>query len=210
MATKTAPIRYTDTMQSVKYIVGIDEVGRGPIAGPLTLGAVMVPLQNRYHSDWNQILDSKKLSPARRQEWARLIRDWQKSDRLQYRTISIPANKIDERGISWCLRYGIQQLLRRLPAESSAMQVLLDGGLRAPGEYRQETIIRGDQSEPVIGLASIIAKVTRDQKMIRYGQDFPAYGFHQHKGYGTKGHYQAIEDNGLLAIHRHTWIRTDG
>ena len=91
--------------------------------------------------------------------------------------------------------------------QTSLLQIFLDGGLHAPVEYvNQETIIRGDELHPVISLASIVAKVSRDAIMTKYSKNYPEYGFEKHSGYGTKAHYEAIKKHGQTPIHRRSFI----
>ena len=91
----------------------------------------------------------------------------------------------------------------------SDFYILLDGSLKAPPEYAQKTIINGDDLVPLISLASIAAKVTRDRLMIELAKQFPEYGFEQHKGYGTKAHYEALAKHGICAIHRRSFLHLD-
>jgi ribonuclease HII len=110
---------------------------------------------------------------------------------------------IDNKGLSFAIKKALRTSLLALKKAPESAKVLLDGGLKAPPEFKdQKTIIKGDEKEMVIALASITAKVLRDRKMIRLGKKYPAYGFEIHKGYGTKGHYEAIKKYGLLNEHR--------
>ncbi len=199
-----------------KWLVGIDEAGRGPLAGPVSVGLVLVP--NDF--DWDLISgvgDSKQLSEKRREEIFECAKLLQKEGKFQYIVEMVAANKIDSEGISVCIKKAIATGLKKLSStrlnlvlDPVDVMVKLDGSLRAPIEYvHQETIIKGDSKEKVIGLASILAKVTRDRYMVRVSQDarFIAYDFARHKGYGTKAHREAIAQNGLSTLHRATYCR---
>ncbi len=191
-----------------KYLIGIDEVGRGPLAGPVMVGAALVPVD----FDWLMIpgvTDSKKLSEEKRElifEQANLL--VQLGD-IYVAVASVEAKVIDKIGIApatlHALNEAINTVVKDARVEIGEVWVKLDGGLKAPAEFlHQETIIKGDAKEAVIGLASIMAKVTRDRHMIRLGNKakFKIYDFVKHKGYGTKAHRQAIKENGLSSEHR--------
>lgn len=185
------------------FTVGVDEVGRGPIAGPLTVCAVLVP------SDFNiaslgRVRDSKQLNVYEREE----IFEKVSKEAVQYAVSSITASTIDARGMRYALHTAVERVLRKLTLPLDYTRVLLDGSLHAPESYCQETIIRGDQKVPAIALASIIAKVTRDRTMVKYSTEYPDYGFEQHKGYGTKRHFEAIEKNGPCSLHRLTYLKS--
>jgi ribonuclease HII len=115
------------------------------------------------------------------------------------------AHTIDTEGITQAVKNAVHTGIRQLAPEAEGVRVLLDGLLHAPTEYAQETIVRGDATEPVISLASIAAKVSRDRLMKNLGEKFPGYGFEKHKGYGTKAHYNAIALHGLCEEHRKTF-----
>jgi ribonuclease HII len=135
----------------------------------------------------------------------------QKAGLLQYQVILSSAAQIDKKGIAPVIRSSISAGLKRLlpiDADYSKYMVKLDGGLKAPEQFvRQETIIKGDSKEAVIGLASILAKVTRDNHMKKLAKKYPEYGLEKHKGYGTKAHIAAIQKQGLTAIHRISYCR---
>jgi ribonuclease HII len=115
---------------------------------------------------------------------------------------------IDLKGISYAVSAGIFKAFQKLELDPTLTQVKLDGLLKGPPEFlMQETIIKGDSKEKVIGLASILAKVTRDAYMIKIASNFPEYNFHIHKGYGTKKHREAILAFGPCAVHRQTFLR---
>jgi ribonuclease HII len=182
-----------------KYIIGIDEAGRGPLAGPVTLAYVACP-ENIYRRNFKNIRDSKKLSFKKRLEW---LSHFEKHPYLKFGAASVGQRTIDEDGISKAIRIGIKRLLSRL--EIKPKIVLLDGSLSAPRKYNQKTIIKGDEKIPIIAAASIIAKVTRDRKMIRLSNAFPEYSFDIHKGYGTKLHRKLLIKYGLSKIHRRSF-----
>lgn len=186
-----------------KWIIGVDEVGRGPLAGPITVAAVAAPM-NLESRIWNlaNIRDSKKLTALQREVWNRTIRG-----HFSYAVSSVHPLTIDKRGISYAAKLAVKRCLKKLSAKfhipNSRFLVLLDGGLYAPSEYKnQQTIIKGDEKVPIIAAASIVAKVHRDRYMIRLHKKYPSYGFDKHKGYGTVMHQEAIIKNGLSEVHR--------
>ena len=186
----------------MKYIVGIDEVGRGPLAGPVAVGAVRIS----PNFDWKEIegvRDSKKLSEKARETIFERALELQKSKHLRFAICTSSASYIDKYGIVPAIKRALAEALTRLELDPEEGTILLDGSLSAPPEYiHQTTIIRGDDSEPVISLASIVAKVIRDRLMNRLAPKYPAYGFESHKGYGTSSHIRAIALAGLSDIHR--------
>ena len=186
------------------YIAGIDEAGRGPLAGPLSMAVVV--LKRGEKLSLNGLRDSKKLSPKVREEWFRKIRVWEKEGKLFYKHILISAQKIDSRGMSWALNKSVRSCLRGFENKKSKMKVFLDGGLHAPNNFIQKTVIKGDEKIPVIALASIVAKVLRDRKMIILSKKYPKYLLHIHKGYGTLLHRKLIKKHGISSIHRKTFI----
>jgi ribonuclease HII len=189
----------------VKYLIGIDEAGRGPLAGPVAVGAVMVPVD----FDWGVlegVRDSKKLSEKKREEIFARARGLEQSGALRFAVSTSSAAYIDTYGIVPAVKRALAEALSRFEIEPDDCRVLLDGSLKAPVEYiHQETIIRGDDTESVISLASIMAKVTRDRLMMRLAPKYPAYDFHLHKGYGTAAHCATIARVGLSEIHRVTF-----
>ena len=188
--------------------IGIDEVGRGPIAGPVTLCALALkrPLPKKILKTFR---DSKKLSPSQRDEWFLLINDLRDKGILEYKVASVSAKVIDRIGIAVAIKRALARALNSLNIHPTECSVLLDGSLKAPLEYfDQKTIIKGDESEPAIALASIAAKVIRDRYMTRQDRKYPGYGFKQHKGYGTRAHYDGISKNGLSELHRRSFLRT--
>lgn len=214
-------------MKRLKCLIGIDEVGRGPIAGPVAVGA-FVFLDPKAAKLFRGVKESKQLSEQRREEWFRAIEKAQKAGLVDF-AVSFQSNKvIDSKGISYAIRTALARSLDSVsskPANSSKSPnvnpdarhgnattanslVLLDGGLKAPPNYKnQKTIIKGDEKEMTIALASICAKVLRDRRMNLLGKKYPKYGFEKHKGYGTKEHYNAIKKYGLLSIHRKNFLR---
>ncbi len=191
-----------------RFFIGIDEAGRGPLAGPVAVGLVV------FRNDFDKKLlreiknkDSKKLSPEKRQEWFLKIKQWKKEKKLDFHVALISSNIIDTKGISHAIRKGIAECLKKVKADPKDSLVLLDGSLKAPKEFIfQKTIIKGDEKEQIIGLASIVAKVTRDKKMVGFSKILPKYGFERHKGYGTLVHRQLIKKYGPTKIHRQSFI----
>ena len=186
--------------RSYKFIVGIDEAGRGPLAGPVCIGAVGVKIKSKKSNlkNLDGIKDSKKLSPRKREEWRKIIKK-----NLETHYVFISHKIIDKIGISQSLKLGVQKVLEKFSLKPDF--VLMDGSLKAPKEYKQETIIKGDEKIPLISAASVIAKTARDRKMLVLHKKFPRYGLDKHKGYGTKKHYKKISKYGLCEVHRKTF-----
>lgn len=190
----------------MKYIIGIDEAGRGPLAGPVAIGVAFVKADFNF-TLLKGVRDSKKLSEKQREEWFEKIKIWRKKKILDFKVSLIGAKIIDEKGISHAIRKGIASCLKRLEANPENSKVLLDGSLKAPVIFKnQTTIIGGDDKEPIISIASIAAKVTRDRKMKRLAILYPKYQFEVHKGYGTALHCQLLRQHGASEIHRQSFI----
>lgn len=188
-------------------IVGIDEAGRGPLAGPVALGICMVSRDFDF-GVFGVLRDSKKLSEKRREEVFKLMQDLKKQEKMHFAVALVPNTVIDRIGITRAIREGIMGVIKKLSVDSKSSFIYLDGGLMAPDEFKQETIIKGDEKIPVISLASIAAKVTRDRFMKDVASDYPQYGFEIHKGYGTKKHIEAIKREGLSNIHRRSFCKS--
>ena len=184
-------------------MVGIDEAGRGPLAGPVAVGVVCVP-NHMPKTTFNGIRDSKKLSQKAREQWyERMIT----TPEVQWAVAFTGPKVIDSRGIQYAVRSALGRALKRISLDPAVTLVLLDGGLRAPEHFRnQKTIIRGDATEPLISAASVLAKVTRDKYMHQVDTQYPQYGFAIHKGYGTQAHRLAIQHHGPCPIHRNSFI----
>lgn len=186
-----------------RFVIGVDEVGRGPIAGPVTVCALLIPRKNLHLI--KEARDSKSISAKRREELAKGFLGLKKAGKLDYRIASVGAEIIDRKGIVPAVRLCIKRTLARLDVDPGHVEVLLDGSLYAPGQFKQKTIKGGDRKEPIIAAASIMAKVHRDKKMTRLAKLFPEYGFDIHKGYGTAAHYKAIKKRGKCNLHRKTY-----
>ena len=193
----------------MKGIIGVDEVGRGPVAGPLCVAALQLRIKNyklRIKKTGLKLRDSKKLSQNDREEWAMQIRAWRSEGICNYACSYVHARAIDKIGISKSARLAVARSLLKIKAKKS-QQILLDGSLYAPIEFtNQKTIIKGDEKEQVIALASIVAKVYRDKYMKKMSKKYPKYGFEDHVGYGTKKHVKAIKKHGFIPIHRRTFL----
>lgn len=188
------------------YLVGIDEVGRGPIAGPVAVGA-FVFLDPAARRLFRGVKESKQLSEEKREMWFAKIEEAQADGLVNFCVSFESHSTIDKKGLTFTIKKALECSLRSLGIKPRETRVLLDGGLKAPAEYvDQKTIIKGDEKEVVIALASICAKVMRDRKMNRLSLKHPEYGFEKNKGYGTAAHYRAIREFGLLPIHRRRFL----
>jgi len=154
------------------------------------------------------VKDSKKLTAEKREMWLEVINAEKKAERLLYAVSSVSAKTIDNIGIAPSIRKALEESLRKLKIAPARTLVLLDGGLHAPAHYtHQKTIIKGDEKEIIISLASIIAKVHRDRYMTKIAKDFPKYDLDIHKGYGTKKHISTIKKYGSSIIHRKSFLK---
>jgi len=193
----------------MRYIVGIDEAGRGPLAGPVAVGAVSVPNVQSLALDkkfWKGIKDSKKLSEKERELWFDLATVARREGKIDWAVSLVSEKVIDKKGIVHAINLGIKRCLAKVSATED-FRIFLDGGIKAPENFLyQKTVVKGDEKIPVISLASILAKVTRDRKMKQLAKKYSKYGFEQHKGYGTKLHVEMIQKYGSVGPHRRTFI----
>lgn len=195
-------------MSKIRYIIGIDEVGRGPLAGPVTVCAFAILETDLKLLDEVHAKDSKVLSEQKRDAVAAKLAQLKKSGRCVYQVASTSPSTIDEKGLTKSIEMAIGTALKKLNIYPEHADIYLDGGLKAPKSYfRQHTIIKGDSKIPVISCASCIAKVHRDGLMNKYDLEFPGYGFLNHKGYGTPEHYKMIKKLGLCSIHRRLFLK---
>lgn len=196
-----------------KFVIGIDEAGRGPLAGPLAVGACLMSenLNRTAARDFfpgGKIKDSKKLSPEKRQKIFGAMNKAREQGQMAFSVAFTSSVVIDREGLTRAAGLAIKTCLSKIEADPSKCFVMLDGGLKAPVEFKnQKTIVKGDGKEALIALASIAAKVSRDKKMLSLHKKYPEYGFERHKGYGTKLHYAKLKEHGLSVIHRRSFLK---
>ncbi len=189
------------------FLVGIDEVGRGPLAGPVSLGIVVAPPTYDISYVLPEVNDSKAMTERARERVYRQALELRNNGALSFGVFSEPASLIDELGIEHAIRSCVEKGLKELLKEGDTAHVFLDGRLRAPKEYSQESIIRGDSVVPLISLASVVAKCERDEFMTTtLAKEYPEYGFEKHKGYGTEAHIQMIKKHGASPVHRRSFL----
>ena len=188
--------KYEREYDSYSYICGIDEVGRGPLAGPVVAGAVILPKD----CDILYINDSKKLSEKKREELYDVIMDRAVAVGLGYST----PERIDEINILQATYEAMREAIANL---ETVPDLLLNDAVTIPQiSIRQIPIIKGDAKSISIGAASIVAKVTRDRLMVQYDEIYPEYGFASNKGYGAQAHIEALRKHGPCPIHRKSFI----
>ena len=175
-------------------VAGVDEVGRGPLAGDVVAAAVILT-----DSPPEGVTDSKMLTPERREALAERIRDEAVSWALGRATVA----EIDELNIMQASLLAMRRAVKALPIQPSL--VLVDGNRLPRWPYEARAIVKGDLTEPSIGAASILAKVQRDAEMLALHEHYPAYGFDRHKGYPTKAHLAALETAGISPVHRRSF-----
>jgi ribonuclease HII len=195
----------------MKYEIGIDEVGRGPVAGPIVFCACAVDTEFDMLSLFPKrvLKDSKKLSEKAREKIRDAIQLHIESKEVVYGLGEVSARRIDEIGLVDAIKEAQGDALRKV-FEQGVQQyskLFLDGGLKVEG-YESETIIKGDEKVNAIALASIIAKVHRDTYMKSVAKKYPEYGFDSHVGYGTKAHMDAIKKYGLTEEHRKSFLKS--
>ena len=189
--------KYEKEYESFGYICGIDEVGRGPLAGPVVAGAVILPKD----CDILYINDSKKLSEKKREELYDIIMEKAVAVGIGYASHI----RIDEINILQATYEAMREAISKL---SIKPDILLNDAVTIPGvDIKQVPIIKGDAKSISIGAASIIAKVTRDRLMVEYDSKYPGYGFASNKGYGSAAHIAALKEIGPCDIHRRSFIK---
>ena len=181
-----------------KYVAGVDEVGRGPLAGPVVCCAVIMPLKD------NDIIegvdDSKKLYESKREKLAALIRE----KAIAVSVAEVSPEEIDEINILNAVKKCMTAAVNGLTVKPDI--TIVDGCDLKLG-FNAEYVVKGDLKSYTVGCASIVAKVYRDEMMKKLAEKFPAYGFEKHKGYGTAAHIKAIKENGPCSLHRKTFIK---
>ena len=182
--------------KGLKFIAGVDEVGRGPLAGPVVCCAVIMPLDDLIEG----VTDSKKLTEKKREKLSEII----KEKALSYSIAEIWQDEIDEINILEAVKKCMTNAVEGLKIKPDI--TLVDGvdtHLRINAEY----VVKGDLNSYTIGCASIVAKVYRDNLMKEFSKEYPEYGFEKHKGYGTKAHIEKIKEIGPCRLHRKTFIK---
>lgn len=187
--------RYFD--QGIRLVCGVDEAGRGPLAGPVCAAAVILPADLEIPG----LDDSKKLSDKRRRELFPLI----KEQAITYAVAFADHHEIDNINILQATFLAMERAINQLSIKPEV--VLIDGNRNKDFGVPSETVIHGDSLSASIAAASILAKVTRDDYMLEIAKAYPQYGFDIHKGYGTKAHYDALEQFGPCPIHRTTFLK---
>lgn len=181
----------------VKLICGVDEAGRGPLAGPVCAAAVILP----PHIDLPGLNDSKKLTDKRRRELYPLI----KEAAIAYGIGFASHEEIDEINILNATYLAMERAIDQLTVVPE--QLLIDGNRAKDFGIPTQTVVKGDSLSASIAAASVLAKVSRDDLMLQAAEDYPQYGFAIHKGYGTKAHYAALTDFGASPIHRKSFLK---
>ena len=189
-------------------MLGVDEAGGAPLAGPVSGGGVAGPEGFEVEKEFPGVADSKKLSEKNREKIFEILEARTVLGDVRFAVEFESAETIDEEGIAVAVRRALWRGVNKLAPDAALVKIQLDGALRAPSEYSQETIIHGDALIPIISLASIAAKVSRDRLMLGLAKQYPEYAFEKHKGYGTKAHYEQLLKYGPCAIHRRSFLRT--
>ena len=183
--------------KGIRVICGVDEAGRGPLAGPVCAAAVILPAGLEIPG----LNDSKKLTDKRRRELAPII----KEKALAYGIAFATHEEIDQINILQATFLAMERAIAQL--EITPELALIDGNRQKDFGINVETVVKGDSRSANIAAASVLAKVTRDDYMEAMAAEYPEYGFAVHKGYGTKAHYQALTEHGPSPIHRMSFLR---
>jgi len=181
-----------------KLICGVDEAGRGPLAGPVCAAAVILPEDCIIE----RLNDSKKLSEKKREQLFDIIKEKAVAYSISYGTLE----EIEQYNILEATYIAMNRAIDGLPIKAD--YALIDGNRVPKGiKIPCETVVKGDGKSASIAAASILAKVTRDRLLLEYDKKYPQYGFAQHKGYGTKAHYEAIAQHGVCEVHRLSFLK---
>ena len=190
-------IERTHFEKGIRVICGVDEAGRGPLAGPVCAAAVILPAGLEIPG----LNDSKKLTDKRRRELAPII----KEKALAYGIAFATHEEIDRINILQATFLAMERAIAQL--EITPELALIDGNRQKDFGINVETVVKGDSRSANIAAASVLAKVTRDDYMEAMALEYPGYGFEVHKGYGTKAHYEALRERGPSPIHRMTFLK---
>ena len=185
-------------LKGFNKICGIDEAGRGPLAGPVVVSAVIMPNDSMIEG----VNDSKKVSEKKREK----LYDEITNNAIAYGVAIIDQKEIDDINILNATKKGLTQALMELSEKPDIILVDALTGIDTLG-IPYQSIIKGDAKSYSIAAASIIAKVTRDRIMRQWDEIYPEYGFEKHKGYGTKAHIEVIKNNGICPIHRKSFVK---
>ncbi|MBQ6624240.1 MAG: ribonuclease HII [Clostridia bacterium] len=183
--------------QGFKYVCGVDEAGRGPLAGPVYAAAVILPLD----CEIDGLNDSKKLSEKRRDELFDIIRE----KAVSYCVARAEVEEIEEYNILQATFMAMKRAVEGLDVKADI--ALIDGNQKPRLDIVERTLVKGDSRSPSIAAASILAKVSRDRYMLEMDEKYPQYKFSQHKGYGTKLHYEMLEEHGISPVHRRSFLK---
>lgn len=183
--------------QGITPVCGVDEAGRGPLAGPVCAAAVILPPELEIPG----LNDSKKLTDKRR----RALYDIIVENAVAYGIAMVHEKEIDEINILQATFNAMEQAMLQLSVRPA--MALIDGNRERPFPVPVRTVVKGDSLSANIAAASILAKVTRDRYMEEMADKYPEYGFEVHKGYGTKAHYAALTEHGMSPIHRRTFLK---
>lgn len=183
--------------EGVQVICGVDEAGRGPLAGPVCAAAVILPA----HLELPGLTDSKKLTDKKRRELYPII----KEQAIAYGIGLASEQEIDEINILQATFLAMRRALEQLNGKADL--ALIDGNRAADFGLPVKTVVKGDSLSANIAAASVLAKVTRDDIMVALSEEYPQYGFEIHKGYGTKAHYAALREHGHCPIHRMSFLK---
>lgn len=184
--------------QGYKYVCGIDEAGRGPLAGPVVVASCIMPRDSMIEG----VNDSKKVSEKKREKLYELITQ----EAISYSVGIVDQNEIDRVNILNATKAGLTESIKSLDVRPEIILVDALKGIDTC-EIPYTSIIKGDAKSYSIAAASIIAKVTRDRIMRQWDELYPIYGFEKHKGYGTAAHIQAIKENGICPLHRLSFVK---
>jgi ribonuclease HII len=206
-----------DLRWTTQYIIGVDEAGRGPLAGPVAVGVSCIPKE--HQKELFKLLkkvglnDSKQVKEHTREALFQILTQLKKEQKINWAVILVSAKIISTKGIVFAVNLGIKKGLEKIKSSSfeKETELELDGALKIPpGEWKKASvIIKGDSIKPSIMIASILAKVTRDRYMKKLSKKIPQYGFEIHKGYGTLKHRNLIKNHGLSKEHRVGWCKID-
>lgn len=195
-------------MKNFTHVIGIDEAGRGSIAGPVAVGVFLCSknFALKLRKKFSGLNDSKQLSENQRERIFSLIEISANKKELDFIVVLVPAKIIDKNGITKAVQIGIDKGIKKLNPNPKNTFIYLDGLLKVSEKFSQETVIKGDAKIAVISAASICAKIIRDRYMKKIARTISGYGFEKHKGYGTKFHYKALQTLGFSLEHRKTFI----